>query len=137
VTYESLADVVLVAHIGVVSFVILGLFVTLLGALCRWQWVRNMWFRGVHLALICYISLQALCGVTCPLTTWEWDLRRAANPELNGVATSEAMRFLQNILFYDLGDKMWIFAVAYSVFALLVVLAFVLVPPRFRRATTV
>src|SRR5262245_37196906 len=100
-SYESLADVALVAHIGVVSFVIFGLLLTIVGGLCGWRWVRNLWFRGVHLALICYISGQAIFGYTCPLTTWEWDLRQAANPEMAGVASAPAMRFLQSILFYN------------------------------------
>ena len=133
-SYEFLADAILVAHVGVVAFVMLGLVVTLVGGLCRWKWVRNPWFRVIHLGLITYISLQAICGVTCPLTTWEWSLRRLANPETWSTdATAPAMRYLQSILFYNLGDKMWIFALAYTVFAVLVVLAFFVVPPRFRR----
>ena len=45
-SYEVLADAILVAHVALVAFVICGLLVTLLGGLCRWRWVRNPWFRG-------------------------------------------------------------------------------------------
>src|SRR6187401_2166441 len=77
-TYRAFADAVLVLHVGFVSFVVVGLLVILLGGFCGWEWVRNPWFRALHLAAIGLVVVQAWFGVICPLTTLEMDLRERA-----------------------------------------------------------
>lgn len=57
--YRLAADGVLIAHVGIVLFVVLGLALTLLGGALRWRWVSNRWFRGVHLLMIGVIVAQA------------------------------------------------------------------------------
>ena len=47
-----LADVIVVLHAAYVSFVVFGLAAILLGIVFRWSWVRNVWFRAIHLIAI-------------------------------------------------------------------------------------
>ena len=124
--YRILADLVLVVHVLFVAFVILGLVVVLLGSLFRWQWVRNLWFRLIHLAAIGVVVVQAWCGVICPLTIWEQQLRAAA-----GGATyrgSFIAHWLHELLFFDAPP--WVFTVCYTAFGACVALSWLLVPPR-------
>ena len=122
------ADAVLLLHVLFVLFVVAGLLLILTGKLLAWSWVRNWWFRVVHLAAIVVVVLQAWFGVVCPLTTLEMALRRRA-----GDATYEGTfisHWLQSILYYR--APAWVFAVCYTVFALLVVLSWTWVRPNRR-----
>jgi polyferredoxin len=124
--YRILADVVVAVHFAYVAFVILGLVLTLGGAALRWSWVRNFWFRAVHLAMIAIVVGEAWCGIVCPLTTWENALRQRAGQATYGGG------FIANILhdamFFE--AEPWVFTLAYLLFGLAVVLALVLAPPR-------
>ena len=73
-----LADAVLVLHVGVVAFVVLGLVAIPIGARLGWRWVRDARWRVVHVLLMLFIALQAWLGALCPLTIWEQALRRHA-----------------------------------------------------------
>lgn len=126
--YRLAADGVLIAHVGIVLFVVLGLALTLLGGALRWRWVSNRWFRGVHLLMIGVIVAQAWGGVVCPLTTWEMRLRG-----LGGQRTYDetfVAHWLGNLLFVH--AEPWVFIVAYSAFGVLVLLSFQWVPVRWR-----
>lgn len=131
-SYQMLANAVLVLHVGIVLFIIFGLLLTLIGAACKWEWVRNIWFRALHLGAIAYVAMEAWLGIVCPLTTLEVWLRAQA-----GQASYEGdfiAHWLGQLLFYQAPP--WVFTAAYSSFTLLVVLSWVLVPPRtpWRRA---
>jgi len=71
VLYRLAADAVVIVHVAYVAFVAVGLLAILLGLVCRWRWVRNFWFRSLHLLAILVVAAEAVCGITCPLTTWE------------------------------------------------------------------
>ena len=73
-----LADAVVVLHGMYVAFVVVGLLAIVCGFVCKWRWVRNRWFRNIHLAMIMIVAIEALVGITCPLTTLENYLRRQA-----------------------------------------------------------
>ena len=75
---KLLADFIVVFHATYVSFVVFGLVLILLGIAFRWGWVRNFWFRALHLAAIGIVVLEAVVGMTCPLTDWEQRLRKMA-----------------------------------------------------------
>ena len=49
---RMLADLIVVFHAAYVSFVVFGLVAILLGVVFRWSWVRNLWFRAIHLTVI-------------------------------------------------------------------------------------
>ena len=70
--------------------------------------------------------LQAWLGRICPLTTWEMALReRAGEAAYRGAFIAH---WLQSLLYHD--APMWVFALAYTLFALLVAASWVWVRPR-------
>ncbi len=128
-TYQLLANAVLALHVGVVLFILAGLLLTLLGAACKWRWVHNFWFRALHLAAIIYVALEAWLGIVCPLTTFELWLRARGGQA--GYEGDFIAFWLRKLLFYEAAP--WVFVVAYSAFALLVLLSWVWVRPRWPR----
>lgn len=125
-TPQFLANCVLVAHIGYVAFVVLGLLLILLGGALRWRWVRNFWFRGLHLLAITIVVFEAWWGITCPLTTWENRLRaQAGQQQYDG---DWIAIWLHSLLFFELPP--WVFTCGYTTFGLLILLACVCIPPR-------
>ena len=125
----ALANTVLVLHVAIVLFVVGGLALIVLGNWRnrRWRWVNAWWFRLAHLAAIGVVVAEAWFGITCPLTTLEARLRlRAGAPVHGGSGFIEF--WLQRLLYYD--APAWVFTLAYSLFALLVVLAWWRYPPR-------
>ncbi len=131
--YSILADVVVVVHAGYVGFVVLGLVAILVGAVLRWQWTRNVWFRVVHLVMIGVVVVESLFGITCPLTTLEYNLRRSAGETAH--AESFVGRWVHELLFYDAPD--WAFTVVYCLFGAIVLFSFVIAPPRWRPRSSV
>jgi hypothetical protein len=124
--YSAAADAVLITHLAFVAFVILGLFLVLVGGPCRWQWVRNPWFRFAHLAGIGLVVVQAWCGVICPLTTLEMHLReRAGDATYHGTFVAH---WLQRVLYFEAPP--WVFAGCYTLFALAVIGSWWMVRPR-------
>ncbi len=124
--YQLLADAVLVFHFGVVLFVVGGLVVVVAGNWLRWRWVNQLWFRLAHLAAIAVVVLQAWLGQFCPLTTLESWLRVQA-----GAAAYEKSfieHWFQRLIYYE--APFWVFTMAYTAFALLVLLAWCRFPPR-------
>lgn len=123
------ADLVVFVHFAFVAFVVFGLLLTLVGGVRRWEWVRGVRFRVIHLAAIGFVVAESLCGVTCPLTVWEQRLR-----ELAGQASYRG-DFLANcvhdVMFFD--AEPWVFTLCYCSFGAIVVLSWLFVPPRFRR----
>ncbi len=79
--YRVLADAILISHALIVLFNVVSLPLIWLGRFFRWRFVRNFYFRTVHLLLIGYIAVQALAGKNCPLTDWEDHLRVKAGSE--------------------------------------------------------
>lgn len=126
---QLLADFILVMHAIFIAFVIVGFVLVLIGMFRRWGWIRNLWFRVIHLLAIGFVVADSWLGGICPLTEWESRLREAAG----GVGYSESFirHWLHKVVFYDFAP--WFFTVAYTVFAILVLLAWILVPPRFSR----
>ncbi|QPF71572.1 DUF2784 domain-containing protein [Roseateles sp. DAIF2] len=124
-----LADLVLLLHLAVVLFVLLGLLLIVAGNLRRrrWGWVNGWAFRGAHLATIALVVAEAWLGLTCPLTSLEAWLRVSAGGRAYGEQGFIA-DWLHRLLFYSAPD--WVFALLYSGFGLLVLLAWCYFPPR-------
>jgi len=117
-----MADIILVIHFLFVLFVVGGLPLIWAGNWIGAGFVRNRRFRLVHLAAILYVTAESLLGVVCPLT-WLEDVLRGRVTE-----TGFIERWLHIILFHDLPE--WVFLIAYVLFALLVVMTFLLIPPQ-------
>ena len=124
--YQLLADLVVVAHLGYVLFVIFGQIAILLGAILKWQWIRNFWFRAVHFMMIAVVVFEALLGIVCPLTVWEDRLRTAG-----GGTTEEGSfigRLMHDLLFVQVSPTT--LTICYFLFGLMVLACLLWVPPR-------
>lgn len=126
--YQILADATLVLHLAVVAFVVLGLILIIVGNLLSWKWINRLWFRLLHLATILFVVAEAWLGMVCPLTTLEMWLRKQAGSRTYEGSFIE--HWLQQLLYWDFPS--WVFLMLYTVFALLVVLTWVLYPPKLR-----
>lgn len=123
---QNLADIVLVTHVLFVAFVVVGLVLTVCGGHLGWAWVRNVWFRGTHLAAIGFVVAQTWLGMVCPLTALEMRLRiQIGQPAYEG---SFIEYWLHRILYLDLPP--WAFVALHTGFGLLVVWAWWRFPPR-------
>lgn len=124
--YSFIADVVLVGHAAFVVFVVLGLVLVVAGGIRRWPWVRNPWFRWLHMIAIAVVVVQSWVGLVCPLTAVEnWLRERASGPVYSGGFIEH---WLQSLLYYTAPS--WVFTLAYTVFGMLVVAAWWFFPPR-------
>lgn len=124
--YQYLADTILFAHFSFVVFVIVALILTVIGGYRKWIWIRNCWFRLIHLAAISFVVVQSWLGLICPLTTLEMWLREQSNdPQYAG---SFIQYWLQRVLYYQAPD--WVFTIIYTVFGLLVILSWIRFPPQ-------
>lgn len=121
------ADLLLVFHFSIAGFIVLGLILVWIGALAHWSWIRNPWFRYLHLSAIVFVAAEALLGYACPLTVWEDLLRGGARSE------SFVGRWVQRLLYYNAPE--WVFTALYAAWAVATALTLKLVPPRSRSAT--
>jgi len=128
--YRLAADGVVILHAAYVLFVVAGFVLTAIGGLAGWTWIRNPWFRGVHLAMIGIVVAEAWCGITCPLTIWEqWLRQRAGQKTYQGAFVAN---LVHEFLFYDAPP--WMFTIAYTAFLAAVLLTFLAAPPRWKRS---
>jgi hypothetical protein len=128
-TWQFLADSVLVSHVTLMVFVVLGLPLIVVGQLRGWRGVISPWFRFAHLATILVVAAEAWAGVVCPLTTLEMFLRAKAQGATYGGNFVE--HWLQALLFWS--APAWVFTTAYSLFGLAVLATWWIWPVRFAR----
>ena len=124
--YSLAADALLITHVVFVIFVVLGLIVILAGRFRCWHWVRNPWFRIIHLLAVVIVVLQSWFAVICPLTIWEMQLRSKAGEF--AYQGSFITHWLNQLLYYQAPS--WLFVFAYTVFGGLVLCSWFLVRPR-------
>ncbi len=124
--YSLLADVVVALHLLFVLFVVAGQVLILVGWYQDWQWTTNAVYRIIHLTAIGFVVVEAWFGIECPLTSLEYDLRIRAG--LSAYEMSFIGYWLNRLLFYTASD--WVFALVYTLFAILVVITFVFYPPK-------
>lgn len=132
-SWQLLADAVLVLHVVLALFVVLGLPLIIGGNLRGWRWVNRPWLRLAHLATILIVAAEAWAGIVCPLTTLEMRLR--ANAGESTYAGSFVEHWLQSVLFWQ--APAWVFAAVYSLFGLAVLATWLLWPVSLRRRRTV
>ena len=124
-----LADLILLLHFAFILFVVVGQLLISIGLWRHWQWVRNFTFRILHLLAIGYVVAEAWLGVSCPLTVWENQLRRAAGEQ--GYGDGFIAYWLHALIFYEAPP--WVFTLIYTLFFLLVVASWIRGRPRRRR----
>ncbi len=123
--YSLAADAIVVAHLAYVSFVIFGLVLILLGRALGWTWIRNSWFRVIHLSMILIVVVESIYSITCPLTTLEDYLRQQAGQTVQ--EGSFIGRMAHDLLFVDIPAESFVWI--YCLFGLLVLTSWVIVPP--------
>ncbi len=127
--YGLLADLIGAVHALFVLFVVGGQALIMAGWARQWAWTRRLAFRVPHLALIAFVVAQTWLGRYCPLTIWENELRERAGAEGHGGGF--IAYWLERLLYWSFPH--WIFVTIYSLFGLLVLLAFIFYPPGRRR----
>ena len=117
--YMVLAETVWFVHVAYVVFVVGGQAAILIGALAGWPWVRNLWLRIAHLAAIGIVAFETIIAAPCSLTVLQDYLLMQAGLEPRG---------------FTLNPFAWtppgFWDMTYLVFAAIVALTFILVPPR-------
>ena len=124
--WSLIADLIVSIHFGYVIFVVGGLFVIVLGGALRWRFIKNFWFRAIHLIMILIVVFEAVFGISCPLTDWEYEFRIAAGQQ-NAAAESFVARLIQQIIFYDF--PLIVFTIGYGLFGITVLASWWLIPP--------
>jgi hypothetical protein len=123
---SRLADLIVFFHATYVGFIVFGLAAILLGVVFRWNWVRNIWFRAIHLIAIGIVVGESLVGMPCPLSIWEAQLRKAAGQT---VYSGDFLGYWAHRLIFFRADP-WVFTLIYMLFGMTVLATFLLAPPR-------
>ena len=123
--YAIVADLILITHFLYIFFVMGGLILTVAGGIAGWLWIRNFWFRTLHLAAILSVMLLSWLQIFCPLTILEVHFRSKAG-HLTYEKTFIA-HWLHQLIFFE--APMWVFSAGYSLFALLVATTWIFIPP--------
>ena len=124
--YQVLANGLLLVHVLFIIFVVGGILLILVGGIKQWAWIRNWWFRVVHLGCISIVVAQSWLGLICPLTNLEMRFRLQAGTAL--YEGSFIQYWLQRFLYYQAPD--WVFVSAYSFFGCLVLFTWISFPPQ-------
>ncbi len=117
-----LADLIFILHAAVVLFNAGGLLLILIGAPLNWSLIRNRKFRITHVALISFVTVETILGVSCPLTVLEDWLRGISGQQ------SFVQRWVGGLIYWDAPP--WVFTVLYLLVTILIVVAWKIVPPR-------
>ena len=119
-----MADAVLLLHAAIVTFIAGGFVAIWIGAARARRWSTDPWLRGLHLAAIAIVVVEAWLGLPCPLTVWEDALR--GTPGNAGFVA----RWVRALLYWNLPE--WFFTALYTSLGALALLTWVRVPPRWR-----
>ena len=90
------SEIVLLFHFSIFLFMILSFFLIPLGYYQKWEWVKNKYYRLIHLFLMGIIFIETILGFMCPLTILENFLRN--NIEINNKIT----KIVHQIMYWDL-----------------------------------
>ena len=119
---QSLADLVLFFHLSYASFVVIGFTILIPGLPLGWKIAQNFKFRLAHMGAICFVGIEALLGLMCPLTIFENELRGLSNEQ----RPSFIAELMSSILYYDLPP--WVFSSIYLSLSALALGSFWLFP---------
>ncbi len=115
---------ILLVHVAIIAFNVAGCIVIPLGAWRGWRWVREFWWRLAHLLTLAVVAGQALIGRACFLTIWQGDLAGATHVQ------PLIARWVNHLIYWPL--PLWVFATAYVVVFVYVVVLWFGVRPRWR-----
>ncbi len=129
-TPSTFADILLIGHFVYVLCVVVPTPLIIIGGMVGWSFVRNSWFRNLHLGMIGIVVVQTLLGIFCPLTVWEDDLRMEAGEMRYGGSFIE--HWIGRFLYYDFPP--WVFSAIYLVYGFLVIGLYFAIPPQCLRS---
>ncbi|HEX5354310.1 MAG TPA: DUF2784 family protein [Rhodanobacteraceae bacterium] len=113
---------ILVLHLAIIAFNIAGCVLIPIGAWQHWRWVREFWWRLIHLLSLAAVALQALAGRACFLTIWQGDV--SGTPHAQPLIAS----WIDRLIYWPL--PLWVFAIAYVVVFAYVIALWLCVRPR-------
>ena len=90
------SEIVLLFHFCIFLFMVLSFFLIPLGYNQKWEWVKNRYYRLIHLILMGIIFIETILGFMCPLTILENFLRN--NIRINNKIT----QIIHQIMYWDL-----------------------------------
>lgn len=128
--YALLADLIVIFHFLYVIFAVGGQIIIMVGWAFRQQFIRQPCFRIIHLVAVGFVAVEAVLGMTCPLTEWEYSLRQMAGQSIDRDLSFIA-RLVRMIIFYDFPS--WVFTFIHISFGILVILTYIFIPPEFQR----
>ena len=100
------ADLILIFHFCIVFFVVSGLVALPIGYLRNYSWTHNTKLRVAHILLMGFITLEAILGITCPLTILENILRQIEYHQ------SFVSYWVSRLIYWDLPN--YFFVILYS-----------------------
>jgi hypothetical protein len=124
---DAVADLIAAAHIGYFIYVVGGSAAIIVGFTQGKEWIRNPWFRLSHLAAVYIVVFENTFNIACPLNTAEWQLRSTSQSAIE--ATSGVGGILDILLFHTIPGH--VLNLIFNSLAILLLVALVLVPPRF------
>ena len=101
-----IADALLFVHFCIAASITLGFFLIPVGYKLGWNSIKNRNVRLFHLFLMCFITLETIVGLTCPLTLLENMFRDV------DYSSSFMSYWMAQILYWDLPSK--VFVLLYS-----------------------
>ncbi len=124
--YKFLADIIVIVHLGWISFMLIGFILTLCGFF--WKGFFDKWlFRIFHVFGIAYVSLLAIMGRYCPLTVFENMLRAKYDPSLT-YPGSFMIYYFERLVYPDVNPL--IIHIPTIFIAVFTVLMFIIRPPQ-------
>jgi hypothetical protein len=123
--YAFAAKAMVVLHMAYTAFVVLGQVAIVIGAWRHHAWIRNFWFRSVHLASIAFVVGESWLGVDCPLTVAEFYLRKLAGQ------TPQPSEFMTKWIERTVGIEppLWTLTAVYTLFFATVIWSWWKLPP--------
>ena len=126
IVYVLAANIILFIHISYVIFVVGGMILIFVGNVRGWTWIRNPWFRLIHLLAIIIVIIQSWLNTICVLTTLEMALRNwAGTPAYSDYFI---VHWLEKIISFH--PPLWAYAVVYTLFGGLVAASRFWIPPQ-------
>lgn len=124
--YDVIANALVIAHLLWVLFMVVGALATAVGIFWR-RMLRIRGWRWVHLVGLVFSATLGVMGQPCPLTTWEYALRRASGAPIRA-EESFVIRIANRLIFPDLEPVT--LSVLTVLAAALVIGVFIWLPPR-------
>ena len=96
------SEIVLLLHFSIFLFMIFSFILIPFGYFQKWEWVKNIYFRSIHLILMGFILIETILGFMCPLTILENFLR--ADQKVDNIFTE----IIHQIMYWDLTNYQFI-----------------------------